>query len=60
MGNADSLTWITNGEKLEREVEEEEKLRDALKLRSWYSLTEEDYDSSSSAEMESEPTNIHQ
>ena len=60
MGNADSLTWITNGEKLEKEVEEEEKLRDALKLRSWYSLTEEDYDSSSSAEMESEPTNIHQ
>ena len=61
MGNADSLTWITNGEKLEKEVEEEEKLRDALKLRSWYSLTEEDYDSSSSAEIDlSEPTNIHQ
>ena len=52
MGSADSLTWIANGEKLEKEVEDEENLRDALKLRSWYSLSEEDYYSSSSAEMD--------
>ena len=50
MGNADSLTWKDNGERLEREVEEEEKLRDALKLRSWFSLSEESYYTSSSAE----------